>query len=165
MVYRLIRVGPDQSRYQVNVFLLISPQTHILWVLIILGAPLKSTHNIALVKALFSIQKYGYFSYFSMKTCCGTHQKRLAEALLMSTHSICFHGEIRKIYTRYPPLSRPMPQHIFLWKNKKISLLLDRKKQFINQDLCIKDPHVMVNIALIFSANITYIFSYISIKT
>ena len=27
----------------------------------------------------------------------GTHQKRLCEALLMSTHNICFHGEIRKI--------------------------------------------------------------------
>ena len=26
----------------------------------------------------------------------------------MSTHNICFHGEIRKIFTRYPPLSRPM---------------------------------------------------------
>ena len=35
-------------------------------------------------------------------------QKRLAEVLLMSTHNICFHGEIRKIFTGYPPLSRPM---------------------------------------------------------
>ena len=26
----------------------------------------------------------------------------------MSTHNICFHGEIRKILTRYPLLSRPM---------------------------------------------------------
>ena len=26
----------------------------------------------------------------------------------MSTHNICFHGEIRKIFTGYPPLSRPM---------------------------------------------------------
>ena len=26
----------------------------------------------------------------------------------MSTHNICFRGEIRKIYTGYPPLSRPM---------------------------------------------------------
>ena len=29
--------------------------------------------------------------------CCCTHQKRLTEALLMSTHNICFCGEIRKI--------------------------------------------------------------------
>ena len=26
----------------------------------------------------------------------------------MSTHNICFRGDIRKIFTRYPPLSRPM---------------------------------------------------------
>ena len=26
----------------------------------------------------------------------------------MSSHNICFRGEIRKIFTRYPPLSRPM---------------------------------------------------------
>ena len=26
----------------------------------------------------------------------------------MSTHNICFCGEIRKIFTGYPPLSRPM---------------------------------------------------------
>ena len=29
----------------------------------------------------------------------------------MSTHNICFHGEIRKILTWYPPLSRPMRQN------------------------------------------------------
>ena len=29
-------------------------------------------------------------------TCCGTHKKRLGEALLMSTHNICFRVEIRK---------------------------------------------------------------------
>ena len=28
-------------------------------------------YTIALVKVLFSIQKYWYFSYFSTKTCCG----------------------------------------------------------------------------------------------
>ena len=26
----------------------------------------------------------------------------------MSAHNICFRGEIRKIFTRYPPLSGPM---------------------------------------------------------
>ena len=26
----------------------------------------------------------------------------------MSTHNICFHGEIRKIFTGYPPISIPM---------------------------------------------------------
>ena len=39
------------------------------------------------------------FSYFLMKICCGTHQKHLTEVLLMSTHNICFPGEIRKIFT------------------------------------------------------------------
>ena len=37
------------------------------------------------------------FSYLSMKTyVVGTHLKCLNEALLMSTHNICFRGEIRK---------------------------------------------------------------------
>ena len=37
------------------------------------------------------------FSYVSTKTyIVGSHQKRLTQALLMSTHKICFHGEIIK---------------------------------------------------------------------
>ena len=37
------------------------------------------------------------FSYFSMKTfVMGTHLKHLTEALLVSTHNICFNGEVRK---------------------------------------------------------------------
>ena len=44
---------------------------------------------IALDKMLFSTKKYW------------------AEALLMSTHNICFRGEI-KIFPGYPPVSRPM---------------------------------------------------------
>ena len=32
----------------------------------------------------------------------------LGEALLMSTHNICFRREIRKLFTLYPLLSRPM---------------------------------------------------------
>ena len=69
--------------------------------------------DIALLKALFSVQKYWYFSYFSTKTyIVGTHQKHLGEALLMSTHNICFRGEIRKIITWYALLSRPMKEMI-----------------------------------------------------
>ena len=34
----------------------------------------------------------------------------------MSTHNICFRAEIRKIFTRYPPLSRP----ICMYENKII---------------------------------------------
>ena len=43
-----------------------------------------------------------------MKTyVVGTHLKHLAEALLMSTHNICFRGLIRKI-CGYPLLSVAM---------------------------------------------------------
>ena len=38
----------------------------------------------------------------------GTHLKRLAEALLMSTHNMCFRGEIRKILCGYTLLSVAM---------------------------------------------------------
>ena len=38
-----------------------------------------------------------YFSYFCTKTyVVGTHQKRLAKVLLMSTQNIGFHAEIKK---------------------------------------------------------------------
>ena len=37
-------------------------------------------------------------AYFSIKTSVvGTHQNRLSEAILMSTHNICFDGELMKI--------------------------------------------------------------------
>ena len=58
----------------------------------------KSTDGI-----FFSAKKYWYFSYFSTKTyTVGTYQKCLCEALLISTHSICFHVEIRKILCGCP---------------------------------------------------------------
>ena len=42
--------------------------------------------------------KKNSFSYFSMETyVVGTHKKWLNETLLMGTHNIYFHGEIRKI--------------------------------------------------------------------
>ena len=48
------------------------------------------------------LDKSGYFSYFSMKTyVVGTHEKRITEALLMSTHNICFCRELRKISVGY----------------------------------------------------------------
>ena len=49
--------------------------------------------------ALFFVPKIvNIFVYFSIKTyVVGTHQKRLGEALLMSTHNICFCGDIRKV--------------------------------------------------------------------
>ena len=42
-----------------------------------------------------SVIKRLWCTYFTMKTCCGTHQKCFTEALLMSA-TTCFHGEIRK---------------------------------------------------------------------
>ena len=40
--------------------------------------------------------------YFSINTyVVGTHKKRLTGALLMSTHNICFCGELRKIFCGY----------------------------------------------------------------
>ena len=52
---------------------------------------------IALDKMLFSNQKYWFFSFLSTKTyVVGTHLKSLCKVLLMSTHNICFCGEIWK---------------------------------------------------------------------
>ena len=69
---------------------------------------------IVLDKMLFLIQNYWYFSYLSMKTyVVGTHKKLLGEALLRDTYNICFRGQIRKIFTWYPHLSRPMGPSLF----------------------------------------------------
>ena len=52
--------------------------------------------SIALVKTLFSIQKYWYFSYFSTKTCCGY-----------------------SLEAPHRGASNEYPQHTFSWRNKK----------------------------------------------
>ena len=62
-----------------------------------------------LIRRFFSTKKYLCFSNFWMKTCCGYS----LEASLMSTHSICFPQEIRKLFTWYPLLSRPMNDAFF----------------------------------------------------
>ena len=56
--------------------------------------------SIATDKALFSSKKCWYLSYFWTKTC--------VEALLISTHNICFCSEIGKISCEYPLLSVAM---------------------------------------------------------
>ena len=49
------------------------------------------------IRRYYETKKYQYFSYFSIKMyVVGTQQKHLSETLLMSTHNICFCGEIRK---------------------------------------------------------------------
>ena len=40
----------------------------------------------------------------------------------MSTHNICFRGEIRKILTRYPLLSRPMNLSSVEFSDSKLSV-------------------------------------------
>ena len=56
-----------------------------------------SWEAIGLDKMLFSIKNYWIFSYF-----------------LMNTHNICFCGEIRKLFTWCPLLSRPMSKGIWI---------------------------------------------------
>ena len=85
--------------------------------------------GIATDKALFSSEKCWYFSYFSMKTYeVGTHKKCLAQALLMSTHNICFHGEIRKILCGYPLLTvamfRMSDRQYRPWSDAALQLLI-----------------------------------------
>ena len=46
---------------------------------------------------------FGQFGQFSIKTyIMGTHYNRLIEAILMSTHYVCFYGEITEITLKYP---------------------------------------------------------------
>ena len=53
---------------------------------------------IGFVKEEYLVMILGYFSYFSIKTyVVGTHLKHLTEVLQMSTHNICFLGELEKI--------------------------------------------------------------------
>ena len=55
---------------------------------------------IATDKPLSSTKKYWYCFLFSTKTyIAGTYFKDFPEALLMSTHNICFCGEIEHINT------------------------------------------------------------------
>ena len=54
----------------------------------------------------------------------------------MSTHNICFRGEIRKIFSGYPPLSRPMilslfSQQIFLLLSCTVVMKNESKKSLV----------------------------------
>ena len=45
-----------------------------------------------------------FFAYFSIKTyVVGTLYNRLAEVILMSTHKVCFYGELTKIILQLSP--------------------------------------------------------------
>ena len=54
--------------------------------------------SITLVKELFQSKVLIFFLFLHKNILSGTHWKHLAEALLMSTHNICFYGEIEKKY-------------------------------------------------------------------
>ena len=56
----------------------------------------------------FQSKSIDFFLFLHKNVCCDTPLKHLTEALLMSTHNICFCGEIRKILTWYPLIFRPM---------------------------------------------------------
>ena len=60
---------------------------------------------IATDKPFFHPKNADIFLISPRKHVVGTHYKRLTEVLLMSTHNICFRGEIRKILCGYPLLS------------------------------------------------------------
>ena len=47
----------------------------------------------------------------------------------MSNHNICFCGEIRKIFTGYPPLSRPMHKYIHVVMTNGFALNHDKSLQ------------------------------------
>ena len=64
-----------------------------------------SVHVHSMLRHFFQSKSIDIFSCFSTKNiCCGYS----LEALLMNTHNIRFRGEIRKIFTGYPPLTRSM---------------------------------------------------------
>ena len=69
--------------------------------------------RIAPDKAHFNRKVLIFFLFLHINTYCGTHYKRLAESFLMSTHNICFHGEIRK-YSRLSLSRSPRDSLIFL---------------------------------------------------
>ena len=66
-----------------------------IWAMTPLELSYETLHFIAVVKVLFSIQRYWYFSYFSTKTC----------------------GYSLEVPRR--GASNEYPQHMFLWRNKK----------------------------------------------
>ena len=63
----------------------------------------------ALDSTFFQHPKKSFLSYFSMKTLLvNTYWNCLIEAIPISTHKACFHGEIRNMFTKIPHLTRAM---------------------------------------------------------
>ena len=115
---------PDKAYFMYQKLLIFSFLKENMWVLTMCLADvyIMSTHNIC-----FHI----FFSSPRKTNVVGTHCKRLFEALLMSTQNMCFcgetrikgeaflmgtlnisfRGERRKLFTRYPLLTRAMFEH------------------------------------------------------
>ena len=49
-----------------------------------------------------------FFLFLHENICCGYSLEAPHRGISNEYHNICFRGEIRKIFTGYPPLSRPM---------------------------------------------------------
>ena len=49
-----------------------------------------------------------FFLFLHKNICCGYSLEVPRQGASNEYHNICFHGEIRKIFTGYPPLSRSM---------------------------------------------------------
>ena len=81
-----LAIGLDKSGYQVNSFL-ISQRKHVLWVLI---RSASLDENICCGYSL-EVPQQGASNEYPQ------HMFSSAEALLMSTHNLCFHREVRKI--------------------------------------------------------------------
>ena len=82
---------------------------------------------ITLDKVFFSTIKFFYFLTSQQKNMLWVLIRSPSEALLMSTHNICFRREIRKLLTWYPPF-RPMTYHQWLMIGKNFHSWLSNQK-------------------------------------
>ena len=66
---------------------------------------------------IFCVENVIYFHIFSdpsiLPYVLGAQKNRLNEAVLLSTHNICFGKEVRKLFFDYQPLSKGLIQVSF----------------------------------------------------
>ena len=87
-------------------FVCFSSWCHCLWFVIVHyeNTPIQINWNFTTKNWKFQIKILIFFSYFCSKQNVGTRLNRLGEAVLTSTHNLCFWAEIRKImYTLVNP--------------------------------------------------------------
>ena len=66
--------------------------------------------------SFFSKSVINFSDFFIKSYVVGTNLKRLTEALQMSTHNICFYGELDKNYPKYPSLASYLTVMMFSGK-------------------------------------------------